>query len=180
MPPPPPPKSNRAGRVPGRGGIFKPARSLHPPNPQNNALSSTDQNQPMPRDRRPPPTPQAHTQAPNRSAFAPLATQTQSLPQTSHPRTQSAAFTPVADLHPAKSLARFTSSSSNNRFIPTSNINPNPVNQRFVPPTPTDGSQRFVPPGSRAPSRATNSSHTMSGQGGQRMPFVPGAQSRFG
>jgi hypothetical protein len=186
--PPPPPESSRALRVQGSGG-FKPAgsgRNLHAPNPQSNDLSGrapsqrSDQNQPISSNRihmGPPPTPQARAQAPNRSAFNPISTQAQ--PQASHPiRIQTASVTPVADLPPIKSSARFTGPSSTNRFMPPpANTNPNPGNQHFFPPpTPTNGS-RFVPAGSRAPSRAMNAS---SGQGGQRMPFVPGTQNGFG
>ena len=172
MPPPPPPQSSRAARV--QGGVFKPARSIHPPDPQSNSLSRfssqrLDQNQPIPRDQRqmePPPT-QAHTKAPNRSTFGP---QTQVLPQASRPRAQGASFAPVADMQP---LASFTSSSNNNRFMPTSaNTNLNPDTHHFIPPTPTGGTHRFIVPGSRAPSRATNSSV----QRGQRTPFVSGTQ----
>ncbi|KIM87238.1 hypothetical protein PILCRDRAFT_305306 [Piloderma croceum F 1598] len=174
MPPPPPPESSRTVRVQGGGSGFKPSasgRSLHPPNLQSNALSSrasperSDQNQPVARERRqmgPPPTPQASIQAPNRAAFTPVTTQSQAQSQESYPRIQTASF---ADLQPSKSSARFSGSSSNNRFVPPQAMN---------------GSQRFVAPGLRAPSRTTNGSHTSSGRGGQRMPFVPGAPDGFG
>ena len=193
MPPPPPPESTRAVRVHGGGGVFKPPaprRSLNSANLQINTLLSrqdssqrSDQNQPVTRDRRqtvPPPTPQAHTQAPNRSVFTPLVTQAQAQNQTLHPGNQASSFTPTMDLHTAQSSARFSGPPSNNRFIPLrTNTNPDPGNRLFVPPTPMNGSKPFAAPGTRAPSRATNGSHAPPGKGGQRMPFVP-TQSRFG
>jgi hypothetical protein len=193
MPPPPPPESSRAARVQGGSGTFKPSasgRTPHPPNPQSNTLSSrassqrSDQNQPVVRDRRQmgPPTPQVSAQASNRTTFTPLTAQSQARPEASYPRIQTASFASVADLQPSMSSARFAGSSSNNRFIPPLvNINPNPGNQRFVPPTPTNGSQQLVAPGLKTLSRATNGSHTASGRGGQRMPFVPrSTQGGFG
>ncbi|KII88354.1 hypothetical protein PLICRDRAFT_698749 [Plicaturopsis crispa FD-325 SS-3] len=65
---------------------------------------------------------------------------------------------------------------SNRRLQPagSNRFKPPGTAQRFVPPTPSTNQQRFMPAlgpssGSRAPSRAA-------APGGQRMPFVPGAQ----
>lgn len=59
------------------------------------------------------------------------------------------------------------------RFVPPSTAN---QSQRSQPPTPSiGGPQRFMPPGSRASSRAVTLNVSGSGQ---RIPFVPGSQGQ--
>lgn len=165
MPPPPPPSNHTV--APGGSGTFKPVIAQRIPHRRAEHIQSAASSR---RRMGPPPTPQITS---NRAAFGSIATQ----PPTQAPqhRVPKASYPLVAhDPKSTKPSPRFTGA-QNNRFMPSAN--------GFVPPTPTSGSQRFVgmPPSiSRPSSRAIASgSYASSGQGGQRMPFIP-AQGGFG
>lgn len=163
LPPPPPPPSNRAGG----SGNFKPSTAHRiTPHPTEQVQSAASSRRQM----GPPSTPQITS---NRAAFGSMATQPPK--KASQHRVPKASYPLVThDAQPTKTSHRFAGVPKNNRFMPSTN--------GFVPPTPTR-SQRVAdmhPSISREPSRAVASGpYASSGQGAQRIPFVPGAQGGF-